>query len=885
VNGAILERDRELAGLAAAARDAARDDGSVVLVSGEAGIGKTSLVRAVRGVLPAGGRLLLGCCDDLATPRTLGPLRDLAGSVGRGLAAALEGALDGTDRAGLLDALRAELAGGGRPTVLAVEDVHWADEATLDALCFLVPRVADLPAVLLLTYRDELDRGHPLHRVLGHAARARRVRRLPLSRLSPRAVRRLAEGSPLDAGQLFAVTSGNPFFVTELLAAGDAGSVPPTTAEAVLARIRDLDRSAQELLELLAVVPAGLERWLLEALLAPTGGDAGGAVADLAVAEQRGLLEVTPYRVAFRHELTRRAIVDSSPAARRLEHNRRVLAALVGRPGVELSRIVHHAAEAGDADAIVRYGPDAAGAAPAAGSHRVAAAHYRLVLDRRDRFDPAGRAELLERYAVECYTLGNGDAAVLAQQEAVRLRRPLGDPNALGAALRWLSRVRWWAGDRAGAELAGEEAVAVLELAALAGTADRRLLALALSNQLQLHMLAGRTAEAAGLGDRAVAMAREVGDAAILSHVLNNAGSAGWDLDDPAGERALVESLRVALAADEVEHACRAYVNLAWTLIDRHRLAEAESYLAAGAELADRAEFVGFSRYLAVERAMVRLATGAWDEAVPLAELALDTQPPTECLALAVLGRVRARRGQSGADRLLDRAWDLAVPVDEAPRLGLVAAARAEAAWLAGDPAAAAAAAAAAYPQVSRLGTAAQRAELDYWLTRAGRPVSREGAGNSEEDGQPYRLQAAGRWREAAAAWLAAGYRYERAAALAESTEPEDLVTALVELDALGAEPLARRVRARLKELGASRIPRGPVRATRRNPAGLTTRQLQTVRLLRLGLSNAEIADRLVLSVRTVDKHVAAVLDKLGARTRQDAAARAAELGVLVDTE
>jgi predicted ATPase len=142
----LLEREHELAELAQAAREAAPGEGGLVLVSGEAGIGKSSLVRAVRGLLPAEARLLVGHCDDLGTPRPRGPSRDLVGSVGTGLTRALR---EGGERDAVLTALRSELDWAGHPTVLVVEDVHWADEATLDVLRYLARRVADLPAVLI----------------------------------------------------------------------------------------------------------------------------------------------------------------------------------------------------------------------------------------------------------------------------------------------------------------------------------------------------------------------------------------------------------------------------------------------------------------------------------------------------------------------------------------------------------------------------------------------------------------------------------------------------------------------------------------------------------------------------------------------------------------
>ena len=196
----LLERERELAELAQAAREAAAGEGGLVLVSGEAGIGKSSLVRALRGLLPANGRLLVGHCDDLGTPRTLGPFRDLVGNVGTGLTRALA---EGGERDAVLAALRAELDWAGHPTVLVVEDVHWADEATLDVLGYLARRIAELPAVLVLTYRDdELTREHPLQQLLGQASAAGRVRRLRLRRLSEDAVRWLSAASRVDADQV-----------------------------------------------------------------------------------------------------------------------------------------------------------------------------------------------------------------------------------------------------------------------------------------------------------------------------------------------------------------------------------------------------------------------------------------------------------------------------------------------------------------------------------------------------------------------------------------------------------------------------------------------------------------------------------------------------------
>jgi DNA-binding CsgD family transcriptional regulator/tetratricopeptide (TPR) repeat protein/energy-coupling factor transporter ATP-binding protein EcfA2 len=854
----ILEREDELAALAGAAREAAGGAGWVVLISGEAGIGKSSLVEAIRGVLPAEGRLLVGYCDDLATPRVLGPLRDLIGSVGTALTQALEHG----DRGAVLEAIRGELGWAKHPTVLAIEDVHWADEATLDVLRFLVRRAAQLPLVLVLTYRDdELSTEHPLRQLLGLASRVARVRRLHPARLSAAAVHRLSAAADLDADEVFAVTSGNPYFVTEVLAARNVTAVPLTIADAVRGRLATLEAAALDTVERLAVVPSAVQRWLLDALV-PAG------PAALAPAEQRGLLTVTPNRVSFRHELARRAVVDSMPAARRVAANRGVLAALLARPGTEVSRVVHHAVAAGDTAAILAYGPVAAREASAAGAHREAAAHLRLVLDQHPVLDPGDEADLWEALAIESYTIdAPTEDGLAAQQRAVELRRD-GDPRVRGNSLRWLSRISWWAGDSGGANAAADAAITVLTEAG-----DDDALAMALSNKSQLHALAGRAEEAITAAQNAVALGKNT--PATVSHALNNLAIALFQLSAPDALPVMEESLRVALAANEPEHACRAYLNLIWKYLEDLRLDDARHRLAEGIEFAERSEFLTFSGVLQAALAGVHFAAGDWDAVEPAAADALAGSPPVRCTALTYVGRTRARRGQPGAVAMLREAWRIGGHMRESQRLGPAVNALAEAAALDGDAAALRPELVEAYDLAGRFGTIAMRAELGYWLGRAGEPVGGQGLDH------PYGLLADGRWREAAQVWRAAGFRYEHAAALTESPDPDDLLAALSILDGLGAEPLARIVRTRLKTLGVSRIPRGPAAATRHHPAGLTERQAEIVRLLATGMTNADIASHLVLSVRTVENHVAATLEKLEASTRKEAVARAHDLGIL----
>ena len=854
----LLEREHELAELGEAVRAAAGGRGSVVLLHGEAGIGKTSLVHALRAAPPDGTRVIVGSCDAMSTPRTLGPLRDLVPMVGARLGEALRAG----DREEVYDALRDELA-ATPGTVLVVEDVHWADEATLDVLRFLARRIDDLPAVLMLTYRDELDREHPLARLLGDLGHGDRIDRLALRRLSASAVGALTAGSGLDADRVYEMTDGNPYFVSELVASSDEAGVPPTVVDAVTGRLRRLDTATQDHVEQLAVVPSAVDRALL-ARLVP------GSEGALRAAEESGLLSVSPEGVRFRHELTRRAVVDALPTSRRIELERRVLGELQASRVADPARLVHHALAAGDVDAAVEWAPLAAREAAASAAHLQAAAHYRVALEHADRYGPGERADLLEEFAIESYTIGSPRDALAAQAEGITLRRELGDPLRLGAGLRWMSRFQWFGGRRADAEASAREASAVL-----AEAGDRSLYAMALSNEAQLVLLANEAPRAMELASDAIEIARETGDRRVLSHALNNHGTALMFVADDAGIDELVEAAEVALAIDDMEDAARAYINLIWGLLDQYRLDLAEDHLGRALELTERAEFLGFAIYQQMEQARLDLARARWDDALA-AVAELPEAPHARCVALTVSGTAKMRRGDDGADADLDEARRLADELGELQRRGPVAAARAEGALLRGDLVAARSIARPEFEEADRLSAHSERAELAHLLRRAGEDVD-----IAEDDGHPFAVQARGDWRGAADLWRAAGAPYHEAAALAESPDEADLLEALAILDRIGAAPLARRVRADLRERGVRSVPRGPTSMTRKNPEGLTERQVGVLRLLADGLTNAEIAERLVVSVRTVDSHVAAVLTKLGVQSRRDAVRAARELGLL----
>jgi hypothetical protein len=400
----LLERDGALATLGAAREAAARGDGRVVFVTGEPGIGKTSLVTRFAADLDAGARVLLGTCDDLSTPRPLGPVRDLVGTVSAPLADALSA---GAAPHEVHTLLIAELELTPRPTVLVLEDVHWADDATLDAITVLGRRIGSLPALVVLTFRaGEVAPGHPLNAAVG-AIRADASVVVELEPLSERAVAALAG----DAGEVFSATGGNPFYVAELLATGPSAGLPRSVANAVLGRASRLRAEGRRLVELVSVVPGRVPTPVLDAVMP----DWAAAAEE---PERRRLLEVGPRHVRFRHELARNAIRASLPVAARRRLHAEILDALLAADA-DPAEIVHHAEAAGAESVVAEYALVAARRATALESNREAYSHYRRAAAFLDRMPAPGQAALLRRLALAAFRVGRVDEAFAELDRAI----------------------------------------------------------------------------------------------------------------------------------------------------------------------------------------------------------------------------------------------------------------------------------------------------------------------------------------------------------------------------------------------------------------------------------------------------------------------------------
>ncbi|MDX6326283.1 MAG: hypothetical protein QOK15_2637, partial [Nocardioidaceae bacterium] len=359
------------------------------------------------------------------------------------------------------------------------------------------------------------------------------------------------------------------------------------------------------------------------------------------------------------------------------------------------------------------------------------------------------------------------------------------------------------------------------------------------------------------------------------SDVLNNL-AAGQYARREEWAPAMGEALALALHADAAAQAGRVYANAYTFYAAQYRFAEGERFWHDGIAYCDDRDIPTFSTCLRGHRAVALLDLGRWDEAVPLAErvLATEASPVNLLTSQIALGLIRARRGQAGALELLDSAVEEADGLDEAEWIAHTRLARAEACWLQGDDATAVADLDRIRSVISLL-EYVEDARLSIWELRLlgeARPAS--------PAPEPWATWLAGDFAAAASRWDALGCGYDAAMALLDSEGDEHLRDAMSRFENLGADAAVRRTRTKMRALGLRAVPTGARASTREHPAGLTRRENEVLGLLADGLTNEEIARRLVVSARTVDHHVSAVLAKLGVGSRGAAVAQARRLGL-----
>jgi DNA-binding CsgD family transcriptional regulator len=753
----------------------------------------------------------------------------------------LDGSRSGRD---LFAAVLAELAALTPPAALVFEDVHWADQASLELVGFLGRRAERLRAPIIVTFRDEeVDPGGPLAVMLGDLATSPNVRR------------------------------GNPFFVTEVLGTMSR-DVPPTVRDAVLARVARRTGEARRALEAAAAIGLRADAGLLARVIEAAGTPRWG----VQEAVDAGLLERQGAWLAFRHELAQAAIAAATPPELRLRLHASILAELRG--GLvgpdDHAVLVRHAEAAGDDGAVLDLAPLAAARAAALGAHREAALLYGKALERA-RHQPALSADLFERRGGQHYLSRQFASAMDDHGTAADLCRDLGDRLGEARNLIRFSYLKLAAADHIESEAALSAATALLE-----DLPPSRELAIAYEARGRQLFMSNEPGPAEGWAERAVALAERLGDSelslearitAAVSRLMAGADAARAQL------RELREIVRERGLQDPSARDTFARVTfyLAFVPMLHRRYDDADSLLEEGWRYALENDLEYWQSMMAGARVLRSLDAGRWQEVAPRARAVLDMRDPawrSKLVALTCLARVKSRSGQPDAVHYLDHATEMASHDWAAKRS--VWPARAEAAWLAGDSG-----------LVLREATEAQAAttggrdpwfegELAFWVHMAG----------GAEDGnaiaaEPYRLAVVGNWAAAAGWWEERGCPYEMAVALATADQPDAVRRAIAVLDRLGATPAAAYARRRLRELGVTSVPRGPRASTSANPAGLTGREQQVLELVAAGLGNAEVAARLFLSERTVERHLAGIFAKLSVGSRGEAVSAATRAGAL----
>lgn len=853
----ILERDALLDELDGLLAEAARGHGRLVLVRGEAGIGKTTLVRAFTS--GRGRRTLWGMCDPVEPPRPLAPVFDIAREVG----GELHYALECSDRNRIVFAFLALLRDEAGPWIVVLEDMQWADDATLDLLKVVGRRVDQLPALVVATFRDdEVGPDHPLSATLGDISRTAVVA-LDVPELSVSAVRHMAATTELDPTVLYRATAGNPYFLSEVLSSR-SDAVPTSIRDAISARTRRMSPTAVRVLRAAAVLG---QRCEMDVALTISGATAY----DIDECVSNGMLRRAGDAIEFRHELSQEAVLDAIPAAERREINRRAFSVLKERhPLVDAAELVRHAADAGDAEAVLELAPQAGARAAALGSHRSAAAHYAAALSHSHRLPPEERAGLLAAHARECFLTDDTERAANDERSALQIWRELGDPLNQGRSLTRLGQYELWNQQGISSLDTADEAVRILETLPPGPE-----LAAAYARSAQLLMIMGQSGRSIPNASKAVDLAEQFGQEEVVVNALNTLGCSLISAGGDGGWESLEDSLRRALAADLEEEAARGFNNLIASAVNERRYdLFNRHYEAAIAFFADR-ELDQSERCLVGGVIEGLFSQGRWEESEKLAfEVVQRGQSGGHIEARAYLGRIAARRGDPDAFSWLDRALERQSGMGGEAAYPMHAY-RAEAAWLAGDLNTAATETRLAYQALTEYTSSWYVGDLTWIAQQVG--VALE---INRRLPEPYAFYLDGYPQKAAAAFAEVGCPYEEAAMLAESPDEADLRRSLSMLRSMGAAPLARIVEERLKTRGARSIPRGPRSSTRANPAGLSDREVQVLELLAGGLRNAEIADRLFVSRRTVDHHVSAVLTKLGAADRYEAGKIARAIGI-----
>jgi DNA-binding CsgD family transcriptional regulator/tetratricopeptide (TPR) repeat protein len=861
----LIERAGFLASMQAGFERIADGEGHCILVGGEAGMGKTSLVRAFCRERKNDCKIYQGTCDALFTPRLLGPLYDIAWQMGSGL---WEDSGSIADRTRLFTRFLNELSHQEGKTLVVFEDVHWADEATLDFIKFLARRIAHIPCLFVLTYRDdEIHATHPLRNVLGqlHAGSFTRLHLTPLSR---QAVEKMVIEKGYSGEDVYNISGGNPFYVNEILASYSPG-VPDNIKDSILSVYNQQPEKTKQVWQILSVLPTGFETTYLE-IMEPLYAEAiENSLGSKILVLKEGL-------ISFKHELYRRTIESSLSPFVRIALNKRVLGLFCESFGLngQVERIIHHAKNANEYALVTHYAPLAAKQAASVGAHIEAARLYLTAIEYYHGNDQNKLLEFYELYAYECYLTSKNKDAIIYATKALNLWKEKNNEEKIGDSMRFLSRLWWFEGKYEQAESYAVQAIEVL-----GKQPSSKAKAMAYGNISRLKMSIGLTGESLLWGEKAIVIAQEVDDQETVSNALNIIGSSlmldGAELQKGIG--LLQQSLEIALKNSYHEHAARAYTSIGSIGVSKKEYQIAKKALDEGLLYCEEKDIDSQKFYMLCYQARLNLETGNWQEAYAVADNLVkneDLLPILKISALAILATIKIRRGSQDALPLLFEAKALAFETKELQRIIPVLLALLEYEWMTGKSYTETEDLSTAINMLVDLGKFSKKSRFYFWLRKTGKGHLLPKAARTDEK------EPAAIFMDEVKLWGNWGCPYEQALALFEGGDA-DKKKALLMVQELGGGAVYEKMKLEMRNSGIKSIPRGIRKTTQSNAAHLTQREIDVLKLLKEGMQNKEIADRLFISPKTVDHHISALLLKLDVNSRVKAVHEAVHLGII----
>lgn len=846
--------------------------GQIALVSGEAGIGKTSLLEEIKRIFNAQYKIFWGGCDPFFTPRPFGPLYDFAPNFSAKILNLLE---NGASPSTIYSAIHETLEKAQQPIILIFEDVHWADYATLDLFKFLGRRISFLKCLLVISFRNDAVNDREALRQMIDMLPSAHTTRIVIEPLSLEGVTQLAAGTEHDISKLHEITTGNPFFITELLATKDkiGKSLPASVQDAINARLNRLTHLERDFLETISLVPNAISPELIDILF----GIIGDTYAMSCVA--RNLLSVDNKGVfRFRHELARLATLARVSISKQKEIHVKLIEALEQCHNYDdIAHLVHHAAGAQDGERVLKYAPLAAKNAAELGAHQEAASYLGTALRFIDQASTEQAAQLYEDWAYEAgLSMQINDEVIEARRHAVTLWRALDRKDKVGENLHWLSRLHWYRGEAAEANRLTNNAIQVLE--SIPASSGR---AMAYSLKSQFNMLNNRMDEAVKWGNLALELEQQHPDTEVRIHALNNIGSAMVFGGNEEGEALLLESLNLALKNGYHEHAARVYTNMSDYCVEYKKLDMADKFVAEGIEFDTQHDLDSWTYYLIgilgnlrMEQSRLREAETITSGVLGLDKLTLLMKQPAQ----TVLANVQLRLGEPEYEKNLQKSIENAFAIDELQYIIPARLCAVEAAWMHNNEDV-------AYEQLKFLteiedGETGQwrQGEIMLWIDRFGFDLP---FNTSLPLPSPIKLELEGKYSKAADQWLALHIPYNAAISLMQSEDndaAEALIRAYQIFETIEATTCLSMIRSRAKSLGLlSKLPRlrrGPYKITRQHPARLTKKEQEILKYITEGDSNREISIKLSRSQRTIENHVSSILGKLNVENRLGALLR-----------